>query len=132
MLPRLLPNRPDGANLVIKAGALFLALAFFLLFEPGDWLICPIRRFTGLPCPLCGMTHALCAIGHGQFRRAVELHALSPVVFGLFVGGLAATLAELGGWVPPWTTSLQPRIFGVLVVLLLGYWAWRLAVLMAC
>ena len=125
-LPPLRSN-PDAGNSTAKAAVLFLALAFFCLVEPADWLLCPFRRLTHLPCPLCGLTHALCALGHGHFRRAVEFNAASPVIFALFVAGLIANLARLGGLLPPPRQSTQPRIFAAVLVLLLGAWAWRLA-----
>jgi len=88
--------------------------------------VCPFRWLTGLPCLLCGMTRALCALGHGQFRRAVELHAFSPFIFTLFVAGFVGSLARLFGWTIPRLESAQPRAFGILLVLLSGYWVWRL------
>ena len=126
MLPQSLRARPDSTNLVLQAAVCLSALIFFCLVEPADWLVCPYRRLTGMPCPLCGLTRALCAIGHGQFRRAVELHAVSPLIFALFVWGLAASLAQMRGWLPPQPASLQRRIFAALLVLLLMNWLWRL------
>jgi hypothetical protein len=111
---------------VLKAAVLFAALVYFCLAEPANWLLCPFRRLTTLPCPLCGMTHALCAIGHGQFRRAVQLNAVSPVMFAMFAGGFVTALAQLGGWLPVGKASTQRHAFGALLVLLLGYWVWRL------
>jgi hypothetical protein len=105
------------------------ALVFFIFAEPAEWLFCPFRRLTGLPCPLCGMTRALCAIGHGHLALAVELHAISPVVFAMFAGGLLGSLGQLGGWLAPPPAWMQRRLFAALLVLLLGYWAWRLALL---
>ena len=32
--------------------------------------MCPFRLVTGLPCPSCGLTHAACALAHGQIRQA--------------------------------------------------------------
>ena len=114
-----------------KAAALFLALVFFCSVDPADWLLCPFRRLTGLACPLCCMTHALCAIGHGQLRRAVELNAVSPVIFARVVAGCLGSVVRLCGWLPPRPTSSQPRTFAALLVLLLGYWVWRLVSLTA-
>lgn len=127
MLPPLLRDRPESGNLVLKAVALLAALAFFRFGEPAEWLLCPFRWLTTLPCPLCGMTRALCAIGHGQFRRAIELNAVSPVVFAMFAGGFLTTIAQLGGWLRMGSGSFQRRTFGALLFLLLGYWVWRLA-----
>jgi hypothetical protein len=115
---------------VLKAAVCALALVFFCSFEPVDWLVCPFRRLTGLPCPLCGMTRALCAIGHGHFRSAVELNAVSPMVFALFLGGLVWSTGELGGWSPPRSGFSQAKVFAGLLSLLLVNWVWLLAHLM--
>lgn len=131
MLPRLLRSRPDAGNLALKAAVCALALGLFCVFEPVDWLVCPFRRLTGLLCPLCGMTRALCAIGHGHLRLAVELNAVSPVVFALFLGGLVWSLGQLGGWLPSRPGSSQPKIFAGLLILLLVNWVLRLAHLTA-
>jgi len=127
--PPSLRDRPDAGNLIIQAAVCGLALAFFAFAEPAEWLFCPFRRLTGLPCPLCGMTRALCAIGHGRFGSAVELHAVSPLVFAMFAGGFLASLAQLGGWLPSRPPRVQRRIFAVFLVLILGYWGLRLALL---
>ena len=131
MLPRFLRDRPDAGNLVLKAAVCALALAFFCLVEPADWLVCPFRYLTGLPCPLCGMTRALCAIGHGHLRSAVELNAVSPMVFGLFVGGLIWSLGQLSGWFPSRPGASQAKVFAGLLLLVLVHWMWRLAHLTA-
>lgn len=129
MPPPSLRDRPDAGNLAATAALCALALAFFFFAEPPEWLFCPFRWLTGLPCPLCGMTRALCAIGHGRFGLAVELHAISPLVLAMFAGGFFGSLAQLGGWLPPPPPWMQRRMFAALLVLLLGYWAWRLALL---
>ena len=53
------------------AAALALGLSFCFAPDalPG-FEICQFKRWTGLPCPGCGLTHSLCSISHGQFARA--------------------------------------------------------------
>ena len=41
---------------------------------------CPFRAATGWNCPFCGMTRATLALGHGDWRAALALHPLAPVV----------------------------------------------------
>jgi hypothetical protein len=48
--------------------------------EPA-FILCPFRAVTGLLCPGCGMTRAFCALGHGEFRRALHFNALSPLLY---------------------------------------------------
>jgi hypothetical protein len=71
-----------------------------VLWSPADLpgvVLCPLRALTGYPCPGCGMTRAFCAIGHGEFARAVGYNALSPLVF----------LAALAVWTHALVTVLK-------------------------
>ena len=47
--------------------------------------LCGFKAITGLPCPLCGMTHALVYGMHGNWPEALHWHLLSPVVFFLLL-----------------------------------------------
>ena len=44
--------------------------------------LCLFRRFTGLLCPGCGMTHALIALLEFDVAKAYRANALSPFFFG--------------------------------------------------
>ncbi len=79
-------------------------------------VLCPFRYLTALPCPLCGMTHALCALVRGEWMAALGFHALSPVV-------LAAALAVALGWRMP---AIAVYILGAAF---LGVWILRIAIL---
>lgn len=52
-------------------------------------VLCPFRLVTGLPCPFCGMTRSLLALGRGDVAASVALHPLGPLI---------AVLAVLGLW----------------------------------
>ena len=43
-------------------------------------LPCPFHALTGLPCPLCGSTHALLALAHGDLRAAFGWNPLATVL----------------------------------------------------
>ena len=74
-----------------RAGLVTLLFTGFALYdapvEP-KFHMCGFLWLTGFPCPLCGMTRALCFLMKGQFYQAIQLHALSPVA--------AVTVAVLG------------------------------------
>jgi len=65
-----------------RAGLVAMLFAGFALYdapvEP-KFHLCGFLWLTGLPCPLCGMTRALCFLMKGQFSLAIQLHALSPL-----------------------------------------------------
>ena len=84
----------------IEAAFAAASLAFFRWFQaPADppFTVCGFFYFTGLPCPLCGMTRGLCAAAKGDFMAAVSFHALSPAVLVLIAAWGAAALWRIGG-----------------------------------
>lgn len=80
---------------LLSAFASLALLAVLAIVEPPYGPLCGFRWLTGLPCPLCGITRALFALAKGRWLEGVELHALSPVVLGLFVAYATASLARL-------------------------------------
>ena len=91
-----------------RAGLMSLLFASFALYdaplEP-KFHLCGFLWLTGLDCPLCGMTRALCFLMKGQFSQAIQLHALSPLA--------AVTLAWLGvrSELPEWGWKALGVIF---------------------
>ena len=77
--------------------------------------LCGFYWLTGLPCPLCGMTRALCALVKGHWSEALHFHALSPL-------GLAMLLSLC------WDVSWRPRLWTAGLAALAGYGALRLLV----
>jgi hypothetical protein len=74
-------GRRSSVGLWVLTG--LLALAGFLLFRvwvpaPGTQnTVCLIRRFTGLPCPGCGMTRAFAHLAKGEWAAAASDHLLA-------------------------------------------------------
>src|SRR5215218_5103990 len=81
--------------------------------------LCPLRRATGVPCPLCGLTTGVWAAAHGDVSAALTAHPLAlPVIAGL---ALAWT---------PWGVDAIGRLgrrTPALVVVLSLVWFARLA-----
>jgi hypothetical protein len=68
------------------SGAVLVATAILLPIVPGHpGVECPLRRLTGIPCPLCGMTTSVEATVRLHLDRAL---AANP-------GGVAAVIAAL-------------------------------------
>ncbi len=47
---------------------------------------CPIKHFIGIPSPSCGLSRATVALIHGDWHKALLIHAFSPLV--LIIVGL--------------------------------------------
>ena len=47
---------------------------------PDAPVMCPFRLATGLPCPFCGMTRSLFAVGDGRLGDAFALAPLGPLL----------------------------------------------------
>ncbi len=71
------------------AGCIALAHAF-------GFVLCPMKRFLGVPCPTCGSTRALSFIFHGDVCGAFVMQPLSMAFVCVIVPGLLAARAVLG------------------------------------
>lgn len=93
------PLLPGGGRSLTKAAPLYAAGTGALLatavargmvdgriWHPG----CGFRAVTGVPCPGCGGTHALAALGSGDFTAAWLSHPLLTVVALALVGAAGA------------------------------------------
>ncbi len=85
--------------------ALFTTLALYDAPLEPKFRLCGFLWLTGLPCPFCGMTRALCFLLKGHFSQAIQLHALSPLA--------AFTIAALGvrQTLPGWWWKLLGAAF---------------------
>lgn len=130
------PPPPGGAGLLRSWGVLVALSAVFVtsaLWRPSDqptFILCVFRAATGYPCPGCGMTHAFCAIGHGEWQRAISYNPFSPLVFVAFLLIWAHALALIlkARPVQQALERLRPNALmsKVLLALVLVWWAARL------
>ncbi|MBI4876266.1 MAG: DUF2752 domain-containing protein [Acidobacteria bacterium] len=95
----------------LAGAALWCALAPRWL-EPAP--LCGFRWLTGLPCPFCGMTHALPALARGLWSEALGWNALSPLAAGLLA---AAPLLSLAPAAERWAWRGAAAAFAVYGVL---------------
>ncbi len=49
------------------------------------FLVCPLKYWTGIPCPTCGMTRSFMAVSQGDWSQAVEQHLFGPLLFASFI-----------------------------------------------
>lgn len=59
------------------ASAVGLHLTLVTLNLP-SWQ-CPIRSALGIPCPGCGLSRAIAALAHGDWQKALTIHAFAPI-----------------------------------------------------
>lgn len=43
-------------------------------------VLCPLRRFVGVPCPGCGATRAVVHLFHGELAAAIRMNPLAVVL----------------------------------------------------
>jgi len=77
----------SACGVLLGLTTMFVIAALWRPPDEPQFVLCPFRALTHLPCPGCGMTRAFCALFHGELWRAIKFNALSPLLF------LAAILA---------------------------------------
>jgi len=115
-----LPNTGPVAALLRAAAVTVAAFGAAQVYAAGDpGVLCPLRRFTGVPCPLCGSTTAFVELGSGSVAGAF---AANPVTV---LGMLALLLAPLGAGRRWWQLPALSRglAIGAAVV---AAWLWQL------
>lgn len=97
------------------------------------FLGCPIRHFTGVPCPTCGMTRSFMAVAAGDWNRAFTQHLFGPFLFVSCAIALLHIAIELkvGHKLKmPYGAEIRKCKLQIIVLLLfLSYYALRLSIL---
>jgi hypothetical protein len=74
-------RRIRWAALGMTSAPLLGAAGYAYLGWKVPFLGCPIRHFTGAPCPSCGMTRSFVAIAKGDAIDALNHHLFGPLLF---------------------------------------------------
>ena len=73
----------DTSHLRVAAAGLLFGGLVLAHLPSGVGLPCPLRTFTGIPCPFCGLTTSVRAVGGGHLTTALRAAPLGLVVVGL-------------------------------------------------
>ncbi|MBR7826271.1 DUF2752 domain-containing protein [Actinospica sp. MGRD01-02] len=125
-LVRLAPRRMPGrlrscaARLGLAAACSLGAAWIHEHHDPGA--LCPLRRLTGVPCPMCGSTTVFMEAGAGHWTAALMANPVTVLAFIVF---LAAPLALVDP-VASWASLPARRRNALLGVVLAISWAWQL------
>lgn len=123
------PSRPirtarDGKGTAMRIGGLaLLAIAAAQVHQRDDpGVLCPLRRFTGVPCPFCGSTTVFMEAGAGHWGAALAANPFTVVaVIGFLLSPvLAVDAPNLWARVPSrWRWIAGGVVFG-------ASWLWQL------
>ncbi|MCW6036636.1 DUF2752 domain-containing protein [Spirulina subsalsa FACHB-351] len=112
-----------------------LGAYFFSHVDLSSPFACPLREFTGIPCPGCGLTRSLMAIAQGHLYQSLSYHILGVFLFVFLVLALLYFSTELIKG-HPLKISLsgplrrhKPPFLPFLGLFLLSYYLTRLALL---
>ncbi len=118
-----LTSARHGALLRVLArggGAGMLAIALAELHAKDDpGVLCPLRRFTGVPCPGCGSTSVFMDLGAGHVGAAIAANPVTILV------GIGLLFAPFGGGAWWWRQSAR-RQNTVIAVAAAVSWIWQL------
>ena len=125
VLAQLLERRATGWVI----GAAALAHLVLMRFDLPAWQ-CTVRDAVGIPCPGCGLSRAITALLHGQWRDALTLHAFAPVILAglVLVTGMALLpeAARRRGISAVARFEQRTGLTALLLLTLVGYWLTRL------
>ncbi|MCR5791923.1 MAG: DUF2752 domain-containing protein [Lachnospiraceae bacterium] len=105
-----------------KSGVVAAVIGIYLLVAKLiHYSVCPIVRFTGFPCPGCGMTRAVFALIKGDFGQAYEYHACVYLVIPFLLYCIVFRYL-LGREIPG-----VKKILMVICIIVILYYIYRMA-----
>ena len=104
----------DFALALVVVGAVVLAA------HAAGIVLCPLRRFAGIPCPGCGSTRAAMLILRGEIAAAVAMNPLAVSLFALFPAWLLFFRRR------KWSCGAKVALLAIAVLAVAANWAWLL------
>jgi len=119
---RFVASRYGGPTRVLMRGTgagLLALVAAGVQAHDNPGVLCPLRRFTGIPCPGCGSTSVFMDLGAGHVGAAIAANPVTVLV------GLGLLFAPLGGgaW---WWRQPARRQNTIIAVAASISWVWQL------
>ena len=88
--------------------------------DPGA--LCPLRRLTGIPCPMCGSTTVFMEAGAGHWTAALTANPFTVLAFLVFLAAPLTLIDPVASW-----AKLPARRRNVLLGVVLALsWGWQL------
>ena len=122
LAPRRVPRRLLASfDRLALAGVCSVAAAWVHEHhDPGA--LCPLRRLTGVPCPMCGSTTVFMEAGAGHWTTALTANPFTVLAFFAF---LAVPIAQIDP-VASWARLPARRRNTLLAVVIVLSWLWQL------
>jgi hypothetical protein len=115
-----------GQTLALALGLIAASRADALRPLPLD--LCAWKWLTGMPCPGCGLTRALCHAVQGEWAASLALHPAGPLVAVGLVCACAWMALEVvtnRPWLRPvWAHAWRAGLWSGAVISI-AVWAWR-------
>ena len=126
LLYRFDATKSDGGADLRTFGALMAAGAVVVPFTPPVGVLCPLRRLTGIPCPLCGMTTGTLALSRGDIVGSVAANPFAIVLVTALVVSFLPVVYRAGWFQRAWrrVKPVAPMVPFAMMPLL---WVWQLA-----
>jgi Protein of unknown function (DUF2752) len=107
---------PAGLVLTGSAGVVALGACASALGagEAEGPTLCPFRLATGLPCPFCGTTRSLMALGQGDVEASFQLNPLGLVLSAAALAVAATVLRRRPLRWPPWLVPAGGAVIAVI------------------
>ena len=113
-----IPVLPAVGLSAATGGALALGTAGVVTSTTGTGLTCLFAVATGVPCPFCGMTHGVAALGAADLGAAVAANPLAPLAVALAVAVPAVLLVRR-------RLAVAPPALSALALLVIVVWLAR-------
>lgn len=114
-----------SVSIVCVTGLAWLILSYTT--RGTEFFFCPFKAIFGLPCPLCGLTHACHYLFGGEFTYAILSNPLVIFVpIGLFIPIVIYDLFSHNQYTWLLFQSVYPKMCSIFYLILLTVWLYKI------